>query len=167
MPLGGGSSSIENISGVKLYARRTKALGEWLSVWFPVPEDCDDFLFLSCESTPLGQSHRPWYCCPHSVPVTSSAVIPGQVNVSSAATLVSPSPRFPNRCIREWRAVFSARSGAENEGDMNFTLRTKKNTLSAAMIAVLSFAGGSLARATDQPRVAASVNRPRGQLRSE
>ncbi|HXN23469.1 MAG TPA: hypothetical protein VOA41_12080 [Candidatus Dormibacteraeota bacterium] len=50
---------------------------------------------------------------------------------------------------------------------MNFTLRTKKNTLSAAMIAVLSFAGGSLARATDQPRVAASVNRPRGQLRSE
>jgi sortase A len=42
---------------------------------------------------------------------------------------------------------------------MNFALRIKKNTLSAAMIAVLSFAGGSSARATDQPR-AASVNRP-------
>jgi sortase A len=42
---------------------------------------------------------------------------------------------------------------------MDFALRIKKNTLSAAMIAVLSFAGGSSARATDQPR-AASVNRP-------
>jgi hypothetical protein len=70
-------------------------------VWSPVPEDCDDFLFLSFESSRLQQSHRPWYCYPHSVPVTSSAVIPGQANVSSAATLVPPSPRFPNRCIRE------------------------------------------------------------------
>jgi Sortase domain len=54
---------------------------------------------------------------------------------------------------------FLVRSEAENEGDMNFTLRTKKNILSAAMTAVLLFAGGSSVRATDQPR-AASVNRP-------
>jgi sortase A len=44
---------------------------------------------------------------------------------------------------------------------MNFTPRTRKNILRAAMIAVLLFAGGSSARATDQPR-AASVNRPSG-----
>jgi len=44
---------------------------------------------------------------------------------------------------------------------MNFALRIKKNTLSAAMIAVLLFAGGSSARATDQPRPV-SVNRPSG-----
>jgi sortase A len=44
---------------------------------------------------------------------------------------------------------------------MNFTLRTKKNILSAAMTAVLLFAGGSPARATDQPLVA-SVKRPSG-----
>jgi hypothetical protein len=30
-------------------------------VWFPVPEDCDDFLFFSFESARLRQSHRPWY----------------------------------------------------------------------------------------------------------
>lgn len=66
---------------------------------------------------------------------------------------------FPNRSTRERSAVFSARSGAENEGHMNFTPRTKKNILSAATIAVFLFAGGSSARATDQPR-AASVNRP-------
>jgi sortase A len=42
---------------------------------------------------------------------------------------------------------------------MNFTLRAKKNFLSAAMIAGWLFAGGSSARATDQPR-ATSVNRP-------
>jgi sortase A len=39
-----------------------------------------------------------------------------------------------------------------NEGNMTFALRIKKNTLSAAMIAVLLFAGGSSTRATDQPR---------------
>jgi sortase A len=44
---------------------------------------------------------------------------------------------------------------------MNFTLRTRKNILCVAMIAVLLSAGGSSARATDQPR-AASVNRPSG-----
>jgi sortase A len=60
--------------------------------------------------------------------------------------------------IREQSAVFSARSGAENEGDMNFTLRTRKNILSAAMIAVLLFVGVSSARANNQPR--AGVNRP-------
>jgi len=54
---------------------------------------------------------------------------------------------------------FSARSGAENEGHMNFTPHTKKNILSTATIALLLFAGGSSARATDQPR-ALSVNRP-------
>jgi sortase A len=44
---------------------------------------------------------------------------------------------------------------------MNFTLRTKRNILRAAMIAVLLCAGGSSARATNQPR-AASVNQPSG-----
>ncbi len=44
---------------------------------------------------------------------------------------------------------------------MNFTLRIKKNTLGAAMIALLLFAGGSSALATDQPRPV-SVNRPSG-----
>ncbi|MGD0962608.1 MAG: class D sortase [Candidatus Acidiferrales bacterium] len=44
---------------------------------------------------------------------------------------------------------------------MNLTLRTKMNILSAAMIAVLLFAGGSSARVTDQPK-AASVNRQSG-----
>jgi sortase A len=43
---------------------------------------------------------------------------------------------------------------------MNFSLRTKKNILSAAMIAVLVFAVGTSARATHQPR-AASVNQLR------
>ena len=57
--------------------------------------------------------------------------------------------------------MFPAQSGAENEGDMNFTFRTKKNILNAAMIALLLFTGGSSARATEQPR-AASVNRPSG-----
>jgi sortase A len=66
---------------------------------------------------------------------------------------------FPNRITRERRAVLSARSGAENEGHMNFAPRTRKNILSAATIAVLLFAGGSSARATDRPRPA-SVNRP-------
>jgi sortase A len=42
---------------------------------------------------------------------------------------------------------------------MSFTLRTKNNILSAAMIAVLLFAGGGSARATDQPLVA-SVKPP-------
>jgi sortase A len=42
---------------------------------------------------------------------------------------------------------------------MKFTLRTKKDILSAAVIAVLLVAGGSSARATEQPRTA-SVNRP-------
>jgi sortase A len=42
---------------------------------------------------------------------------------------------------------------------MNFTHRSKKNILSAAMIAVLLFAGSSAARTNDQPRVA-SVDRP-------
>src|SRR5580704_8257204 len=46
-----------------------------------------------------------------------------------------------------------------NKGDMNFTLRIKKNILRAAMIAVLVFAGGNPARATDQPSVA-NVKRP-------
>ena len=55
---------------------------------------------------------------------------------------------------------FSARTAVENEGDMNSTLRTKKNILSAAMVAVF-FAGGTSARTTEQPR-AASINRPRG-----
>jgi hypothetical protein len=53
------------------------------------------------------------YCYPHSVPATSSAVIPGQANVSSGATTVPPSPRFPRRGIPERGAVFSTRSGAE------------------------------------------------------
>lgn len=44
---------------------------------------------------------------------------------------------------------------------MNFTLRTKKNILSAAIVAVLLFAGGTSAHATEQPR-AASVSRPSG-----
>ena len=44
---------------------------------------------------------------------------------------------------------------------MNLTLRTTKNTVSAAMSVVLLIAGGSSARATEQPR-AASVNRPHG-----
>ncbi len=44
---------------------------------------------------------------------------------------------------------------------MNLTLRTKKNIMSAAMTVVLLVAGGSSARATEQPR-AASVDRPRG-----
>jgi sortase (surface protein transpeptidase) len=44
---------------------------------------------------------------------------------------------------------------------MNFTLRFNKDIMSAAVIAVLLFAGGSSARATDQLR-AASVNRPSG-----
>lgn len=42
---------------------------------------------------------------------------------------------------------------------MNFTPRTKKNVLSAATITVLLFAGGSPARATNQPS-AASIDRP-------
>jgi sortase A len=42
---------------------------------------------------------------------------------------------------------------------MNFTLRIKKNTLRAAMIAALVFLGGNAARATDQPSVA-NVKRP-------
>ena len=66
---------------------------------------------------------------------------------------------FRNRCIREQGAVFSARSGAENKGNMNFALRIKKNTLSKGLIAMLLFAVGSSARATDQPRPV-SVNRP-------
>ena len=48
---------------------------------------------------------------------------------------------------------------SRNEGDMNFTHRSKKNILSAATIAVLLFAGSSSARTTDQPRPA-SVERP-------
>jgi sortase A len=44
---------------------------------------------------------------------------------------------------------------------MNLTLRTQKNILSAAMIAVLLLARGSSARATDLPH-AASVNRASG-----
>jgi sortase A len=44
---------------------------------------------------------------------------------------------------------------------MKFTLRTRKNVLSAAMIALSLFAGGSSARAADEPR-AASVSRPSG-----
>jgi sortase A len=44
---------------------------------------------------------------------------------------------------------------------MNFTLRTRRNILSTAMIAVLLFAGGSSARATDQPRTTI-LNRPSG-----
>jgi sortase A len=47
---------------------------------------------------------------------------------------------------------------------MNFTLRTKKNILSASTIAVLLCAGSSSARATDAP-LAASVNRPSGTTR--
>jgi sortase A len=42
---------------------------------------------------------------------------------------------------------------------MNFTPRTKEKNLSAAIIAVFLFVGGSSAHANDQPR-AASVNRP-------
>jgi sortase A len=42
---------------------------------------------------------------------------------------------------------------------MNFTLRSKNNILSAAAIAMLIFAGGSSARATDQPPTA-GVNAP-------
>jgi hypothetical protein len=44
---------------------------------------------------------------------------------------------------------------------MNFTLRTKRNILSTAMIAVLLFAGSCSARLIDQSR-AASVNQPSG-----
>jgi sortase A len=44
---------------------------------------------------------------------------------------------------------------------MKLTLRAKKNIVSAAMTVVLLLAGGSSARATEEPR-AASVNRPRG-----
>src|SRR5580692_7475146 len=44
---------------------------------------------------------------------------------------------------------------------MKFTFRTKKNILSAAMTVVLLLAGGSSARATEQPG-AANVSRPRG-----
>jgi sortase A len=44
---------------------------------------------------------------------------------------------------------------------MNLTLRTKKNIVSTAMSAVLLMAGGSFARAIEQPP-AASVNRPGG-----
>ena len=44
---------------------------------------------------------------------------------------------------------------------MNFTFRTKKNILSAALIAPLLFAGSSSARTTEQPSTA-SVNRPSG-----
>ena len=54
-----------------------------------------------------------------------------------------------------------ARSGAEKEGDINFILQTNGNILSAAMIAVLLFAGGNAAHATDQPR-SPSVSRPSG-----
>jgi sortase A len=49
----------------------------------------------------------------------------------------------------------------QNEGHMNFTLRTRKNILCATMIAVLLSAGGGSARATNQPRPAI-VNRPSG-----
>jgi sortase A len=48
---------------------------------------------------------------------------------------------------------------SQNEGDMNFTHRSKKNILSAATIALLLFAGISSARTTDQPRVA-TADRP-------
>jgi sortase A len=44
---------------------------------------------------------------------------------------------------------------------MNFTLRTKKNILSAAMIGVLLFAGSGSARATDHPSTP-SASRPNG-----
>jgi sortase A len=50
--------------------------------------------------------------------------------------------------------LFARPSEAKNDGDMNFTLGTKRNILSAAMIGVLLFAGGNSARATDQPLVA-------------
>jgi sortase A len=44
---------------------------------------------------------------------------------------------------------------------MNFTLQTKKNTVRAAMTVMLFVAGGSSARATEEPRVA-SINRSSG-----
>jgi sortase A len=52
-----------------------------------------------------------------------------------------------------------SRSGAENEGHMNFTFRTKKNILSVTTTAVFLLAVGSSTRATDQRR-ATSVIRP-------
>ena len=84
--------------------------------------------------------------------------------MSSGAILIPSSRPFPNRCIRERSAVFSAGSGAENEANMNFTLRTKKNVQSAAMIVVLLFAGSSSARATDQPRAASVVTTTVGMI---
>jgi sortase A len=50
--------------------------------------------------------------------------------------------------------LFARPAEAKNEGDMNFTLRTKRNILSAVLMAVLLFAGGNSARATDHPLVA-------------
>lgn len=98
----------------------------------------------------------PWNRCPHSVHVTSRQLLCMQ------AETLGNSLKGPGRC--KWAdAVFWVRCGAPSEGDMSFTLQTKKNILSAAMIAVLLFAAGSLARATVQPRVA-SVNRPSGTI---
>jgi sortase A len=47
---------------------------------------------------------------------------------------------------------------------MNFSLRSKKNIPSAAMMAVLLFAEGSSARATGQPRAASVNRRPSGAI---
>jgi sortase A len=91
--------------------------------------------------------------------VTSSAVIPAQANVSSAATLVPPSPSVSESVHTGAERCFLGPIWNQNERDMNFTHRSKKNILSVATIAVLLFAGSSSAHTTDQPRVA-SVDRP-------
>jgi Sortase domain len=77
------------------------------------------------------------------------------------ATLVSSSPGFPTPACDREVVHTRPRSGSENEGHMNFTLRTKKNILSVATTAVFLLGIGRSTPANDQRRTT-SVNRPSG-----